>query len=313
MAHRKTILSAVFALSLLSACSSVATDDKQASMADNTFKTKLTVTEHMAKTQYYRWYQLYEGPLSEQRINNQMEILSDDLVLETSAGTMKGKSAYPERVKVYEGWQNAHHVQNVAVTEEGDAIQLEADIRYQNITPDQKRHSYAIHYSMQLEQSDGALPTFSAIKIAPTGKTDDTFVDAYAENRTKSLMHYWLGLMEQLQGNVTPFTELLADDFQLNFSTTPINSVEEFQTWLNGTPSQLKQSSHYPENFSVKSLGENRYEVRVDFDWYGIMKNDTKLRVKTAHTWQIIDNPEERFAKITRIDVKQIEPLRVVK
>jgi hypothetical protein len=45
-----------------------------------------TRKSHLAKTQFYRWYQLYEGELSDARIANQMDILADDIRIESSAG-----------------------------------------------------------------------------------------------------------------------------------------------------------------------------------------------------------------------------------
>jgi hypothetical protein len=61
--------------------------------------------------------------------------------------------------------------------------------------------------------------------------------------------------MEQLDGNIEPFKQILSEDFVLNFSTAAqISSIEQLETWLNGTPLGLKQSSHFPENFSIKTL-----------------------------------------------------------
>ena len=272
-----------------------------------------TREQHLAKVQLHRWYQLYEREMNDQRITNQMDILEDDLHMKTAAGEMKGKENYPERLTVYKGWQNAHHVGEVTISKSEQGLHLETDIHYQNIRPDGEKKSYTIHYNTRLNKSGDVLPKFAYIEIQPTGENLETFKDAYPVNRTKSLMYYWLACMENLDGNVTPFKELLADDFILNFSTsTAITSIGELETWLNGTPMQLKDSSHFPEAFSVKTIMENEYEVTVDFDWKGVTKEGKQAKAKTRHVWYVVDNPNERFARILKADVSQVEPFTIV-
>jgi hypothetical protein len=278
------------------------------------FKSQKTLHAHLAKVQLYRWYQLYEREITEDRIANQLEILADDVIIKSAAGKMKGKENYPPRLAVYKGWQNAHHVKNIVVTDTGnDSINLEADIHYQNIQADGQRKSYSIHYTTQLKKSAEILPVFSFLHLQPTGELAEVFEDEYPTNRAKSLMHYWLANMEQLDGNAALFKEILTDDFVLNFSTgSQINSIEKLTTWLNGTPKQLSQSSYYPENFSIEKILENEYEMTVEFNWYGIAKDGKKMTAKTKHTWHITDNINDRFAKIKRADITETEPLKII-
>jgi hypothetical protein len=278
------------------------------------FKFEKTLNTHLAQAQLYRWYQLYERELNEKRISNQMEILADDVVVKSAAGEMKGKLNYPARLAAYKGWQNAHHVQNVSVSDlDKDTIGLEADIKYQNIQADGQKRSYTIHYTTQLIKTKNKLPLFSSLDLKPIEETKDEFTDAYLTNRAKSLMHYWLANMELLDGNVTPFKELLTDDLLLNFTTSgQINSIEKLEVWLNDAPKQLSQSSHHPENFSIKQILENEYKMTVEFDWYGITKDGKKMTARTKHIWYLIDNINDRFAKIKRIDVMQIEPFKTI-
>lgn len=295
-----------------SSCEDVDINEKN--MEDKqVFKSEKTLKYHLAKTQYYLWYQLYERPMNEQRITNQMDLFIDDVIIESATGILRGKENYPERLGVYKGWKNAHHVQNISlVTNKEGKSQIMADIRYQNIQPDGKKASYTLDYVMEFEDFSNKLPKLTKVIIKPTGETEDTFEDAYPNNRINSLMHYWLSNMEQLDGNVKPFEELLTDEFELNFSTAPIKSIEELENWLNGTPKQLIQSSHHPENLIVKTINDTTFEVSVVFDWYGIAKNGQKMKAKTLHNWVVIDNPNERFARIRKVDVKQIEPLSII-
>jgi hypothetical protein len=278
------------------------------------FNSEKTTTAHLAKAQLYRWYQLYEREMNEKRIANQMAILADDVIIKSAAGEMKGKENYPTRLGVYKGWQNAHHVQNITVKDINDStIGLEADIHYQNIQADGLRKSYSLHYTTQLTKTTDILPVFSFLNLQPTGELTEVFEDEYPTNRAKSLLYYWLANMEQLDGNVVPFKELLTHDFILNFSnSSQIDTIAKLESWLHGTPIQLSQSSHHPENFTIKKIASNEYEMTVEFNWYAIAKDGKKMIARTNHVWHIIDNPNDRFAKIKRIDVTQIIPLKII-
>ncbi|WP_055444265.1 hypothetical protein [Lacinutrix himadriensis] len=272
-----------------------------------------TREQHIAKVQLYRWYQLYERAINEQRIANQLDLLEEDVYMKSAAGEMRGKVNYPERLTVYKGWKNAHHVEHVNITTSEKGLHLEADLRYQNILPDGVKASYTIHYNTEMVKGEGYLPKFSSIEIIPRGETNEVFEDAYPTNRVKSLMYYWIASMENLDGNVTPFKEVLADDFVLNFSTSStITSILDLEKWLNGTPKQLSNSEHYPKHFEVKQIMENEYEMTVVFDWKGKTKAGKNLEGTTKHTWYIIDNPNDRFAKILKVDVVQTNPFKEV-
>jgi hypothetical protein len=60
-------------------------------------------------------------------------------------------------------------------------------------------------------------------------------------------------------------------------------------------------------------LDENKYQVTVEFDWTGEWKDNNKYAWRTKHIWTVIDNPEERFARIQQADVKRIIPVAPVK
>jgi hypothetical protein len=67
--------------------------------------------------------------------------------MKSAAGEMQGKANY-QKIKVYKGWKNAHHIQNIAVNKlEDGCINLEADIIYQNLKSDGSNDSYPLHYS----------------------------------------------------------------------------------------------------------------------------------------------------------------------
>ncbi|MEC4115200.1 hypothetical protein [Myroides pelagicus] len=71
---------------------------------------------HLALTQYYRWYQVYEIPFTKSTIENQLDILSDQVEISSQAGTTKGKDTLADRLQLFEGWKNAHHVKSTKIS-----------------------------------------------------------------------------------------------------------------------------------------------------------------------------------------------------
>jgi hypothetical protein len=278
-------------------------------------KFQVIKNNHLALTQYHRWYQVYEVPFTKARINNQMDILATDVEITTSAGTSKGSAELPERLKVYEGWQNSHHVQNTQVALLDDhTLKLEADILYQNIRPDNSRYSYTIHYQITLELRNNELPVFKTVTIQPTGTIENPqFESAYANNRAKSFMHYWLYLMETVAFNRIKFKELLAENFELNMSTTSkIESLEKFNEWAVTIPQQILESGHYPKKFSTQENNDSTISVSVNFDWEGISIDNKPMVDETHHEWVLENNLDERFARMKKMTVTQIRPFAVV-
>lgn len=81
------------------------------------------------------------------------------------------------------------------------------------------------------------------------------------------------------------------------------------EKWLQTLPTQLKLSSHYPQDFTVKSTGENTYQVEVDPVWRGVTNDDKALKATTHHIWQVVDDANERFARIKSVEVAQTDKL----
>jgi len=65
------------------------------------------------------------------------------------------------------------------------------------------------------------------------------------------------------------------------------------------------------ENLEHETLEEDRrYRLSVEFDWSGILPDDTTMLARTRHTWEVVDDVSERFARIVSVDVEVLEPFR---
>jgi len=65
------------------------------------------------------------------------------------------------------------------------------------------------------------------------------------------------------------------------------------------------------ENLEHETLEEDRrYRLSVEFDWSGILPDDTTMLARTRHIWEVVDDVSERFARIVSVDVEVLEPFR---
>lgn len=274
---------------------------------------RLGFREHAAMAQYYRWYQVYER--SEGGIANALDILTKDVIISSDLGTANGHSEYSERVKqLPDTWNNAHHIQSVEITHGTDgAMTVAAQITYQNqgMLQDGAVRQADLAYTVELIPGETVLPLLSNVLIEQIGAPDaEAFEDAYAENRMRGLVHYWLALIEDPSRNPEPVREIFADGFSLNFPSGTITDFGGFTAWLTGPASQLTASTHVISNFSVEETSKDTYSVKMDFDWSGLLPDDSVMVAKTRHTWVVENDLTERFARIQTVDVELLEEFR---
>lgn len=259
--------------------------------------------EHLALTQYYRWFQSFERDLNDARIKNHFDILSDSIILTMADGPTQGKENMLGFMNYVSSWQNAHHIEKTTVKPNKDgSISLEADILYQNILPDGKQNSYRIHYTTRLEESENDLPIFTDIKLIVTETIENpVFEDAYIENRSKSFLHYWLYLMSDSKGNPAKFKELLAPEFSFDPLKEEIVRLE-----------QMKALLYSFKNFQFTLNTDKTISVSVDIERKGININDEKLTGEVHYEWILENNPDERFARMKVMKTTQTKPFQVV-
>ncbi len=270
---------------------------------------------HGALTQLHRWYQLYEGPYTDERIARQLEILDPAIEVTSSFGTAVGHEQYRTRVATLPpDDKNAHRVMSSQIEVLADGqLGLSASTRYQRLQPDGTLTTADLHYQTQLRRIPGKLPVFTKIEISLVAPVEDTeFRDAYLENRVKSFVHYWSFLMEALDGEAEPFREVLASDgFALHFSTSsePMTRHEQLATWLAAVPTQLSESSHEVEDLSF--VDGDEIAVSLDFRWRGQRKDGAAMKGRTHHDWKLVESGE-RFLRLREAVVTAVEPLSTV-
>jgi hypothetical protein len=261
---------------------------------------------HAALVQYYRWYQVYEVPFTKNRIDNQKDILSRDVEIVSVAGTTKGVDGLDERLRIYEGWMNAHHVQHGEVKQLSEnELALDADIIYQNIRPDKSRYSYSIHYATVLELRAGDLPVFTKLTLTPTGEIKEfVFTSAYAENRSKSFIYYWFYLMETMPQNLDVFSELLGADFTIQLGgETTMQSFGDLKAYVISLREKVASGVHDITSIQINEVGEDVFSLSMDVYWSGYSMDSKQLERRTKHEWILRNNKDERFARLLQMNI----------
>ncbi|MEM8524851.1 MAG: hypothetical protein AAGG68_09415 [Bacteroidota bacterium] len=265
-----------------------------------------TKSIHAIKTQLFRWYTFYEREMNKERISDQLEILSDEVTINSMGKIVTGKEEYEKILPIYKGTKNAHKFTAINVNNDAGAISAQAEIIFQTIRADNTTAQMKIAYDLQFLAFNGKeLPLFQNITIKPLEQQAfDTFSDTYPTNRLSALMHCWLFNIKQMNGDAEPFKKLLAEEFELHFSKDNIvSSMEQFEKWVKYAASAVSETNHFPEDFEVKTIEENLYEMDVDFVWRGKSPKGDKLQAMTHHKWIVEDDINAPFAKIRKMEV----------
>ncbi len=278
---------------------------------------KQSYQRHAALTQLHRWYLAYEHPDYDMR--HQLDILDPAIHVSSTLGTANGHAEYVARVQqIPSQWQNGHFVDSTTFQIQPDGtLKLHADITYQNrgMLPEGQIRRVALSYAMGLAFGTEALPKFTHIKITPKeaahnsgASSGSALTQAYGHNRLRSLVHYWLTLIETPERAPEPVREILAKDFNLNFPSGTISTYEAFAAWLAGPASQIAASAHKISDFSYTVSADGIYDMTLILDWTGLLPDMTQMRAKTRHQWLVEDIVTDRYAKIQEINVEILVP-----
>ncbi len=267
---------------------------------------------HAALAQFHRWFLLYEN--ADSGLQNALDILAPDVFVKSSLGEARGHAEYSARIaQIPQEWQNSHSVTAATVTPQPDGtVQLNATVNYINkgMLPDGALRGAELDYSVSLG-TDLPQPLLQSVEITPKSALNPTaFIDLYAENRMRSLVHYWLALIENPDRAADPVREILATPFTLNFSSGAITDFQGFSDWLAGPASSVAASTHQITEFDVTQNTDQTYTIDMEFDWAGLLPDGTKLIAKTHHIWTVENDASQRFARVRSMDVEVLEPFR---
>lgn len=267
--------------------------------------------EHAARAQLHRWWLFYEDARIPRDV--QVSLVTPGVRVSTPSDEISGVGAYIERLDGFaRADANAHRVTDIAYEHKRDGstrVRATIDYHHQSADTDGAVSSARLDYDVVFSPTYETLPQVSEMTITRQGPVeDDTFRDAYVENRMASLVHYWMALIEAPDRFVTPFQEILAPSFLLNFTSGSISDLDTLQDWLMGPASSVVASRHDLSPLQIETVGPDAYRIQFEVDWMGIARDNTFLGARTAHDWTVRDDPEDRFARIGQVDVEILKP-----
>lgn len=274
---------------------------------------KESYIKHAALAQLYRWWQYYDARAI--GLSNQLDVLDKGARVTLGSDEPKGHDDYAAAVqKLPAHWRDAYlpRAPTVQLQENGD-ITIAAEVEHLNlgIHPGGGVMRSTAYCNAVLRRTDTLLPKITEIRItAGAFQRVDEFRPAYAENRIRSLVHYFTALAENPGRDHHPFRELLAAGFGLHYTDPPIESFDALAAWVAGPLSCVVASSHVVSDIGLEELSELEYSATVGMRSEAMFPDGSGIASRNTQSWIVTDNKSERFARIRRITIRRDEVRR---
>ncbi|MFE3659986.1 hypothetical protein [Streptomyces sp. NPDC059165] len=266
---------------------------------------------HAAKAQFYRWFQRYERhneqPSPVDPVERQLQIFADRFEIVTADGrAITTRDAYRDVTAARRpGERHTHHVNRVTVTELGtDRLKLAAEATHQRVDTSGSTTSAQVRYEGELIGSVDFEPLFTRLTMTEGERTRDAeFTDAYPANRSLSVVHRFLCLVDASELGAYGFDEILAPDGELDLvlAFREVRDRRELAQWLRESSQRVAAgtSRHGVENFRVSSARDDLYTIGMDFDWHGTARAGDLMAARLRYEWTLRDTGE-RYCRIVR-------------
>lgn len=205
---------------------------------------------------------------------------------------------------------SAHFVKASAAQLQSDgAVAIDAQIECLDVSGQVMKST--AHCHALVRPTNAVLPKIADVRIAAgTRQRADSFRSAQAENRIRSLIHYFLALVENPRRDPQPFRELLAEGFSLKLVDPPIESFDALTAWVAGPLSSVIASAHVISDLALEKLGERDYQATVDMRSEALFPDGSGIVSVTTQTWSVADDTQEQFARIREITIHRHEAHR---
>ena len=131
-----------------------------------------------------------------------------------------------------------------------------------------------------------------------------------AEDRIRSLVHYFTSLVEDPRRDPIPFREVLAEGFRLHYISPPIDTFEALAAWVAGPLSCVVASTHAISDVVVTQLSDRDYSATLAMQSEALFPDGSGLESRNTQTWTVVDDVGERFARIAEITIQRIDVRR---
>lgn len=270
--------------------------------------------KHATLAQLHRWFQYLEN--CECGLTNHIDTLSDDVIVRTESSTTTGLNAYLETVSPPPARPRKAHVlkdHSIEILADG-SICLNADI--DTLTDNHPAMNDALIQSFRcqakLRPTNSTLPLFTELRSSNVGaESESEFKDALQEHRVRSLVHYFTAIVEDPSRNPEPFREVLADEFSINYTETPMTDFETVKGWVAGALSSVVASNHQIHDVSFEVTSHGDYLVTIAMQSRALFPDGSGITSKNSQTWTLVDELADRFPKIRKITIDRDEVRRI--
>ncbi len=272
-----------------------------------------TKAANFVKSAVYRWFQLYERPLSPNRISCQMDLLDERVRIISAVGKVYGKEHFSAELLKFNNRKNSFVIENINVYPCGiNMYTAQTTVFYNGVNATGENKSYMLTFEADLKRLDDISYTFLRIKLKTKKEVKGNFVDAHSQNRSLGLIHYCMGLIEHQVKDPGVLKSCFLPEFTVQpLGCNPIHERTELIQWISNINGLIQGVQISPVNITVEEIidSDKFYDVQFDllFEGYnsaGIFKNSL-----SKNRWIIKDNANDCLPKIKSIEVEKLEPI----
>jgi hypothetical protein len=124
-----------------------------------------------------------------------------------------------------------------------------------------------------------------------------------AAHRACGTVHYFIALVENPERDPKPFRELLAADFDLGYTATPMKDLAALDAWVAGPLSSVVASEHDIHSIQVRDLGADRSIAAVAMTSQALFPDGSGAISRNTQNWTLDHGTGECFPRVMEISI----------
>ena len=266
---------------------------------------------NLVKSAIYRWFQLFEQPLTKERVDLQLKLLSPEIHIETPLGQISAKEQFPQKIFIFEQWVNAVHFDEIYVHPCGVRVYtayLNSSYEVQMI--DGSKVNYVVNFEADVILNDDLTYQFKRIKIKKDQKYHVFQKDIYSFLRTSELVHYSFGLLERSSDNIQLYKNFFNPEFEINtLNSEKITTLPDLSSWLAKLNLKWKNLMLNPTNIEAVILPSSEIQVSFDLLMEGENMDGMKKISLSKNIWVVTNNPLEEYARVKSMKAEALDAI----
>ena len=257
--------------------------------------------KHATLAQLNRMWQYQERTGS--GVGNLLDMMTPDVVVQSPHLSVRGHGEMRAALgDIPIDWQAGHVLKDWRIAVDEGTTAFDARIEYLTAAPGGAATSAEATYAARFVSVEGFLPKLARIDVTQGEARDGAvFKDMFAEHRARSVVHYFLALVENPARDADPFFELLAQDFALHYTANPITDEAAMRDWIAGPLSSVIASEHDLHSVTCSETGAGVYVAEVTMKSQAMFPDKSGAISRNTQHWTMTDTITDRFPRITEI------------